>query len=497
MFWSFPRVLKYDHLPIVGRMIRKEQPLPVFGADKRLPSPFLKSLSTEEVSYYQGLAEEYRGVAQTLPRVRTSIKKMDCDVNKSFREDPSYMKAVELVSQRLQVVLTQPMSTDEEVKDDMEMDKAAAYTFIDGEKLSKKHEFYNHPKWKQATEERTSCVWRIKAKENEWKSLTELSEGSMRTFIMPPVNLLHNQKRLFMKQNEALKNFFWSYYGFIPFHGNVNRLAEKLKSFPYRACLDWRGYDRLLAVMEEVYYIRRQHIVGLDHDLFDWVHENTVRSFLADEQGYVFFKNHGNNSGSGNTTTDNIIAAMIIWVYLMIKAQPDTTLSDLDEVLFCLFGDDELHGVTERYKLLCDESFIVKHSAPLSLRVKYMKGGLNFPLEKLDFLGFTFSHKHLGYVPSYDAPKLLNAMLWVKEKNVNHVAFVQRAFSCMLLSFGHSLHAEIASLYLSILAFYARSENKEIQSFVSRGYNIGGLVAFYFGFEGGGGIKSLKCQLTY
>ena len=329
-------------------------------------------------------------------------------------------------------------------------------------------------------------LWMINPKEDEFVELSSLQEGKIRTFIIPPANLLYWQLRLFQRQNDNMKLHLWSSYGFNPFGGGVNKLANGMRRFPYRGCLDWSGWDRLLPFLPYVYKLRRDYLInderitGISEDRIDWVIENTVNSYLIDPQGDVFYKTWGNNSGSGATTADNIAAAELVWIYALCLIDNNTSIDDLiNEVEFNLYGDDEQHSVSEKYSLLCDSSWLNSFALRIGMQLKFFHGGYEYPIEKLSFLGFTYRMIGNRAIPRFNDTKILHSLLHTY-KRLSLPQYVSKVYALTVLAYGTDVFFICCRFYSELLNAVKTNTDPIIKSAVARGVPTSQyLFAFY------------------
>lgn len=464
-------------MPCVGR-VSKGQPLPLQSSPMVKRSPYVlknitlptQELIDAELSHRQKFGSPKRNKFN----VMKSIRKMAQPPSWAWESDPRFWKAVALFNTYKQVAFTVTTLSHEETMYRLIYDKSAGYTwYCDMVRRCKdKGEAISHEKWIELIESYETPFWMISPKEDEFKPIEELIDGKIRTFIIPPVNLLYWQLRLFANQNEAMKGHLWSAYGMNPFGGGVNRLAQGLLKFPFRGCMDWSGYDRLLPFMKYIYETRVQHLLLLDdipEDRVQWVIDNTVCSYLIDPEGDVFYKWWGNNSGSANTTCDNISVGELLNIYAMVCIDESTTLDDLaNEVEFHLFGDDEEHSCTYRYRLLCDPDFMKSFAKSIGMEIKFLHGGENYPLEKMSFLGYKYRCVNGFWIPRFDDDKILFSLIHTY-KSLTLDQYVCKIYSLVMLSFGTDVFPITCRFYSDLLNSVKNSTNPVIKSFVMKG----------------------------
>lgn len=277
----------------------------------------------------------------------------------------------------------------------------------------------------------------------EFKELEDLKNNKIRLFTIPDLPLCYEQLRFGKKISEALLNYKWSAYGFNPYNGGVNRLAQKLLSKPIRFYYDISGWDKFLPILEDLYkkYIYpNSSIPDTYKDNFLWMAINTYSYIFKTPQGYVFKKEYGNPSGSGTTTRDNIFCHIVIMASALIESYflkygSYPAISFVAEQIIQLFGDDSVCAVDLEFELIMEGDFLSKHFAKYGMKMKYLHGGLNYDIEMMQFLGFTFKkYNHNSYLPLYDIQKLATAIIYQNE-NDSREAFSSRLFILMIMAF--------------------------------------------------------------
>jgi hypothetical protein len=336
-------------------------------------------------------------------------------------------------------------------------------------------------------------VWKVVDK-SEWYHANDIDSGKVRTFIIPPTDFLVLQKICFWRQNEAMKMRHSSAYGFNPYRGGVHRLALKLLRNPIFLSYDVRGWDRLLPHMREVYDLRLSFIPEEMLYIAEWVSDNTIITFLIYPDGTIVCKILGNNSGSGTTTSDNILAHDFISCLVLLEIfgeSPDL----LEAAVQALFGDDNVSSIPE---------------TPVDLETTYRSIFRLFGLEldpfktsrdlrDMEFLGFKFEFRDGWWIPCYNEGRILASFCYEIDKK-NESMSICKAYSLCVMSFGgkretFDLMCAALEVYLSTLL---DSEDPTIQTFVALGPpSYEDCFSFFTGRESdpfsdslvGGGIK--------
>lgn len=258
------------------------------------------------------------------------------------------------------------------------------------------------------------CAFKI-----EFLPTTDIANGKGRIYQIPPLPLLYSQLKFGKRISLKLKMYHWSMYGFNPYSGGFNRLAENLLTKPWRGCYDVSGWDKYLCVLRDLYKVLRNRANLPDEQVkeFEWMVNNTCCFLLKLMDGTVLFKDYGNASGSGTTTRDNILAHVIIFATGLffayyVKYEIFPTLNRVFQQVVSLFGDDNVFGVDEDFSLMCDENFLRTHLGQFGLKLKFFVGGKDHPLEELSFLGAHFKKISGLWYPKYDVVRLATTMVY-------------------------------------------------------------------------------------
>ena len=336
-------------------------------------------------------------------------------------------------------------------------------------------------------------LWSVHPKK-EFKLLADLLKGKIRLFTIPPFSLLYEQLRFGKRISERMKNFKWSAFGFVPYHGGVNRLALKLLTKRIRIFYDISGWDKFLPLLERVYSIISTN-VDIPKDLlpnYMWCVKNTIEYFFKTPNGHVFLKKYGNPSGSGVTTRDNILAHIIIVAsalihcyYLKFGYYPEMDLV-CQQIVF-IFGDDSIMSLDEEFDYILKDDFLKKHFARFGLTLKYCYGGLDYPLSKMQFLGFEFRYIDGIWYPCYDVQKLATSFIYDSVSSNSREAFISRAFTLTVMSFPTEHFSKFYKCWQDICDSLITDQldlTSVEQSYVShRNIDINEIKQLYIGFE--------------
>jgi hypothetical protein len=288
---------------------------------------------------------------------------------------------------------------------------------------------------------KTTPIWCVHPKE-EFKMLDDLKALKIRLFTIPPYDLLYEQLRFGKKISEKMKSFRWSAYGFNPYSGGADRMARSLLLKRIRLFYDVSGWDKFLPLMEDVFGFIRHHTVVPPHlrSNFEWMAHNTCNYIFKTPHGHTFRKKYGNPSGSGTTTRDNILAHILILASALfecffIKYNDYPTMEYISEQIIFLFGDDSIISLDLEFDHILTDGYLQSHFAKYGLKLKFLYGGLDYDICKMQFLGFTFTDIDGVYYPKYDMEKLATSVIYRNGRNDSREAFTSRLFTIMLMSY--------------------------------------------------------------
>jgi len=442
------------------------------ATDFRLPDVLFEQLPANVQHTLKQFAGSFYRVVGTVSSVDKSIRKMDMDAPCDYG-GVVYDKAVSRVRSRyLEALNVMPFSF-ESIAHRVNM---RASPGVPWSKLGfgSKGDVLKHPDFFKffvgyLENPRGEPVWKV-APKIEWYDQLDILEDKVRTFIIPPVHFMLAQMYLFQNQNENMKMFSRSAYGFNPYNGGVNRIARRLEQNGFFACWDVKGWDRLLPILEDVYKLRIEKYIGTRWErLARFLADKTVRSNLILPDGTVIYKQRGNNSGSGETTTDNILAHEIIFEYLLLEAYPDGDNPRLAEyirslVVCYIFGDDIIASFP-----------CLPHDFEGRVRSVYRRFGLELDpfrlsqnLEDMDFLGFYFRKLDIGWIPRFKVERLVASFCYSLTRTKDVSVAVSKAWTLTVMAAGDPSKAfdymrQALSCYRKLLA---NSDDPTVRAFV-------------------------------
>lgn len=333
-------------------------------------------------------------------------------------------------------------------------------------------------------------LWRVSGK-REWLHQDDIDKDKVRTFIVPPFKLLHQQKRYFQSQNTAMKMHHWSAYGFNPYQGGVDRIANILNENPIKVMYDVRGWDRLVPNMRTCYKFRTAFHKGRAKLAAEMVGQMTCTVVMVLADGTILIRRNGNCSGSGSTTNDNIICHSFILAYVLLEMFGEERV--VDQVRAFLFGDDDVLSIPDTG--LTDEEI-----------EKYFRTGFgHFGLEldpflvsrdlgDMEFLGFKFLNKGDFWYPKYKIERLLAAFCYEYDSKIPLEASISKAYALVVMAYptGGEVYNLMRRAYKLYCRELADSENPIVQSFVSLGLPTDQMLEnFYTGKESSGCLADL------
>lgn len=262
--------------------------------------------------------------------------------------------------------------------------------------------------------------WHLNMKREKLDLIKILEKFKMRSFMMPSVFYLLRQKIYSQRFNEGVKKVPWSAYGFNPHQKGFHRLLAPILEMLYKMEYDISYWDKAFPLKQACYEMRRRFLILTPEEEKEFwqIAEDEIHPKVILPTGEVLYLNCGQCSGSENTTADNTIAHIMIIMYEAIKGYKDIYGSKpslqeiLQNVVPRLYSDDNISGVTERFKFMVDpirknaifEEFGMKieHTNPEKWKTSQT-------LEGLTFLGFTVRSQDGILVPFYDYDKVLNS----------------------------------------------------------------------------------------
>lgn len=463
------------------------QPQPVSARCELVANDIFANTGSDFQNFCKENSGDYVVSNSTESHLSASIRKVDAPVNYSFRDDKeNLVNALCFVGDMFDECFRAPNMLPYEVLEETEL-KTSSGVIMAQRGLPKKGDCIRadlHNLEFPDPNLDDPVLWKVSGKVEPRTRHDYVILGKQRTFIIEPFEHLWHTKIEYGNQNKALKNKGFSAYGFNPYEGGVNRLALDLVKHKRFWMLDGKGWDRLLPHMREVYALRNKYKINTA--LLRWVYGNLMNSYLVCPNGDVIFKTWGNNSGSGNTTGDNILA-MAITICHVFYYLGYTTEEIKSNLFVAIFGDDVVasdsfscsdeklkeafdHVFTGLYGIVLDPFVIVKD------------------ITQLTFLGFTFCKFHDWYIPAYPLDKLCASAMG-NVKSMNESAELGKLTSLMLMSAGHG-RAVFDFFRSAVVQVIEKSDSEECTRL--RSFDLDKVIpsyyttlAWYIGWEGG------------
>jgi len=442
----------YDHFTYLGRFPAAQLPRVA-----KFEAPLISFHDRfDDLQWFVDQSSDLVVAKNTLATLDLSVRKMDQKPSRAFLETENHYRAVDLVAEMFEPGLRQTGMTLSEALEDMDMDKATGYVLRQSG-YKKKYQvvatgvyldFLNKDMLKEIP------IWLASGKEREYLYRSDyVDKKKQRTFIIEPFELLLHHKLVYGKQNEGMKNIWWSAYGLNPYEGGVNGMAQNLLRFKRFTMLDVIRYDRKFPHMKAVFDIRDKFIA--DSPFRQWVRDNCIKSRVVLPNGDFIEKDWGNNSGSGTTTGDNILGMAICIAHTLFDLGLDE--KQVKELVFSyLFGDDVVIGDN------C--TWISNEEWEKGFRTTFALYGFEFDpfvmsddLKKMSFLGFSFAQTNTGFwVPKYDLGVLTFGFIH-NHDTIDGFAEISKCISLMLMSAGHGeiVYNKFRSEVVNILCNYS------------------------------------------
>lgn len=479
-------------MPIIGTLPRSE----INGKNlyNRFPSHYshlLGSFESGELSRICG--DTFQVVRTTILNFNTTIKSWDDKPQYCYSDDPAYVNAKKFFEILYSHTWERSIANSEEISDFMDWTKSPGWPYT---RQGIRHKSGVVP-YRDSMFKPHIPIWTTSGKE-EFKDINDILKHKIRVFTIPPFELLYSQLKFGKKTSLNIKNYHWSAYGFNPYKGGFNRLAQRLLSKKWRGCYDVSGWDKFLPLLRDIYTIM-SNTTEIPLELVDeflWMCAHSVDYIIRLPDGHVISKNYGNASGSGTTTRDNIFAHILIFAAGLYSAY-HTRFHEYPSVAFVaeqvvnLFGDDNVYSLDDEFSLMCDEKFLIDHLAKFGLKLKFFFGGYDADLSILSFLGAHFVKKGGVFYPKYDLARLATSMLYEKVREIELYQYVSKCFTLMVMSYPHDEHLVFKRAYANLLKSELVLSQVQTDPTVASFFIAGvptepELISFYQGLESAG-----------
>jgi len=415
--------------------------VPEVAKYEMVPSVLSQYFDPRFVAWCKEHAGDYVVSNSTRKHLFDSVMKMDKKVNYSFRDHPELLvPALVNVSEMHDFAFRASDMTDVEVIEEAKRDTSSGvflnYAGCPKKGHCHKADFptreFQHPNFKRWV------VWKVSGKREPKTRHDYVELGKQRTFIIEPYEHQFHSKKVYGNQNKLLKMDGWSAYGLDPYDGGVRNMCVGLVKHRRFGMFDGKGWDRMMPFMREIYVLRDKYKTPSEY--LDWVRDNMINSILYLPNGDLVFKSWGNNSGSTNTTGDNIlgmeIAFGMVLAYLGIPREKWN-----DFVTVYIFGDDVVWGDS----IACSDSELENAFRLVFTElcgIELDPFVLSENLEDMEFLGFRFGRDPgTGvWIPVYPLQKLCASFLSGPD-HLDPIQEVAKLTSLMLMSAGNGCEA--------------------------------------------------------
>lgn len=421
----------------------------------------------------------------TVKHLEKSVMKMDAKVNKSFQSHPGLFQAMDFTAQMYDPAFrTGEMDFYSIMAEVVGDTSAGVIESLRG--LQKKNDCllaglpyfeYDNPDLEEIP------IWKVSGKvevkhRSEYTGLLK-----QRTFIIEPFHHLWKTKQYYGLQNKGLQMLGWSYYGFNPYDGGVGVLGRMLVKHKRFWELDGKGWDRLLSMMKEIYSLRNRYRLWTPE--LEWTYSHLIKTILQLPNGDVVEKDWGNNSGSGNTTGDNIcgmtIALSLVFFHLGLSRE-----EILEKVSVAVFGDDVVGSDSTHFS---DEQLErgFRHVFTEMFGIELDPFIITRDVADLHFLGFQIARCKGSFIPKYPLDRLCASALG-NLKTMDVKSEVCKLSSLMLMSAGNGEHVfnffrrSLLDVILKSDDDYCIGLRKQNIDFIIPKYDR--VIDWYLGFEG-------------
>lgn len=424
-------------------------------------------VSTHSNALIELAGEQFYVVNPTVEMVETVLNSWE--QRPPFDEKPpSLDKALEHLSFFYKEIFANCKASDEQIYEWLDLSRSPGYPGTQF-KLKTKMDQLQDPgfqAYKQEFRFNRRAFHKITPKV-EILPLENIKQKKCRLFVIPELLLVLSQIKFGKMISLRLKKFGWSAYGFNPYNGGCNKLAEELLSKPVRFFYDVSGWDKFINLLRKIFEIIKKHCgyetwTDEEREEFDWMVENTCEMDCVFYDGSVYRKKYGNGSGSGTTTRDNILGHIIIMAAMLYHAYflkydkyPDPFL--VQRQIIRLFGDDSICAVDIEFEYILNKGFVEQMFASFGMKLKFFYGGIDYPLEKMEFLGFKFFKTEHGWIPLYDEVRLATGMIYNGVHSNSREAILSKISVLSFMAFPCA-HYSIFKSYAQDVAKYFHSQ---------------------------------------
>lgn len=489
----------YNTLTYVGRVAPRMQLKHKIAPFHMTPSSNAKRLDAYRSELSVIAANKFVMVEPSIDNVNNFIKSFDNAVYGEFR-DEFFEYGLKFLEDQYGDIFTDSISSNEEVSEFIDWTKSAGYTatkynIMTKGDLIRDESFLKSDQWLKPW---TTIPLVSVGNKKELKTKEDVLANKIRLFFISEFHLCHAQIKFGKKSSLKLMNHKWSAYGFSPFNGGVHSLAKRLLTKLIRFFYDVSGWDKFIPIMKDLYRVvaKCTNVPSDQMDHFVWMIENTIAFVSVLWDGDVILKEYGNCSGSGTTTRDNILMHVIIAATFLseayyIKMGKLPTYDLLSEQVVKLFGDDSVFAVDVEFDHVLfkqddvENGFLHSFFRRFGMKLKFLYGGYNYPVDKMEFLGFRFHLMKGRYYPYYNPSRLAASFLHTNDKSDTLEAYVSKCFVLTMMSYATEHRDLFIDAYRTLLSSIKEIEvTPVIRSFQNAGpLSTSILESFYSGLE--------------
>jgi len=389
---------------------------------------------------------------------------MDEELKTDYKLDPLWTRAVEDVYNAYYGALGTTLTTNEEVFKAMDWSKSAGYPWNFVRMNTKKEVFDKQIRsvdnlipFLMGFATRNYPATHTLSMKNELITVADRKAHKQRMYAISPVQLVIASKFLFYHQDQRLKNYANSRYGFCLFYSGVHSLfAGQIGKL--NISYDESKWDKRFDVMKEVMAIRIRALRQFNKELPPWfevlsnwvVMNNRFIQMLLPNGDVVYSDDHQNASGMDGTTTNNILGRAIRHRYVLLKSE--YTPLPLVAPNTHMYGDDLEESPDPKNTRYLDPEWYDQTTRSINLVNKYRN--VTQCVVGAEFLGFTVARawwRPTVLVPKFRRNRILSGLYSITsrdgEKNLS------RLIAYVLLSFpvSYDFYKSVVNLAVSFI----------------------------------------------
>ncbi len=326
------------------------------------------------------------------------------------------------------------------------------------------------------------AFWKLGPKTERLPIFDIKNDNKIRTFMIPPMQLLVTQKIFCEDFNKAMKDVPWSAMGFNWHEGGFNELISTLSKHFHKSDWDVKKWDKRNPLKASCYRIRRKFLdlTEIQEKMYWQMASDEIEPLVILEDGGVYKFQIGQPSGSENTTSDNTLGHIALFMYrcitncLKIYSRIPTLREILLNVSAKIYGDDVITSHSQDYYFISDPESLKYDYSLFGFEIdpddpqKYKK---QLVLTGLRFLGFEVDVLDDQYVPFYNYDKVVNSSIVTLERTTAKEQLIRFEALLSLLVFNPNYekyrtfvkdYSKYHSLEVPLLLSQQRAQCKEM-----------------------------------